>query len=983
MSNKLSPSFLVLILLVSLIPISLTNSPSESSNLSESNSKFAPEAWIQDWGVYVNEDLTLHSNHKTRYTDGSYGYDDVGNFYFAYQDDNVDLSTGSDVFETNGRGIYVHKISPNGDLLWSERITNSRNDCDHWNRNECRLMGLHVTGVDTFYLVWQTYHTVTWMLSDEVEIDTSGHDIIVAHHGPNGWNYAESADTRGWTIDYIKKQMLDDSGNLIILERVDDNGAYQDYILRAYNSTGAMWERTLETYYGEPLRNRYPILIDTFENNTEILITTKNNIKYDSQTISCPQGSQENVCHIWITIDSDGVKSNQTKVKYTSMEFVDLAVGEQGAYVLGTTRDHVRSNNGQSNFSGFISDYGDYTAYVAMLQRDGSWAFNTDIADDTSDDLVEFFDSDDEGFANIFVQPDGDVTFSFQSYDHGYYGSESFEIAGQISIEAYQTYVNIDKDGNYLSNTTFAFYDVDYWDSDYFAKPVIGEEGYLAIWLDGRGGANDVILPNGSSNYGGLAFVSYQTGELLDYEPMVTWDSNWIYPMAISPDGDLMAHNEVKFSGNWYRYFQVWGVDIDSDNIGNGDNCPEDYNPGQEDYDGDSEGDVCDIDDDNDGVPDLLDYCAMGVKDWTSSEFTDHDDDGCRDGDIEDLDDDNDGIVDDKDQCPRGIVDEGEDFDGDGCKNAEDDDDDNDNVDDGSDLCSPGKSNWLSGTLTDHDGDGCHDAEEDDDDDNDGVEDTEDQCPTGLTNWLSNSKTDKDQDGCKDDVEDLDCCNGSGETGVYYVCPYTSEIVSDITECDSEDSDDNQSLIVDDFKIVYICPNTFEFVENIDDCPESIRLESDNESEIINIVIDPESDESDNYTICEDGELIVLKEMSCDDYVSKDEQQNIVTSEGSLDDTVMYISISAILFCIISLLLVYKKASPDKGSKWVAQDIDKMFNQNELVPQAVNWGNDNVPPVSLTGENDGGYEWVEWPKGSDKHWYRAENTKQPWQRYKN
>ena len=36
--------------------------------------------------------------------------------------------------------------------------------------------------------------------------------------------------------------------------------------------------------------------------------------------------------------------------------------------------------------------------------------------------------------------------------------------------------------------------------------------------------------------------------------------------------------------------------------------------------------------------------------------------------------DDNDGIVDDKDLCPRGIVGEGDDLDGDGCKDAEDDD---------------------------------------------------------------------------------------------------------------------------------------------------------------------------------------------------------------------------------------------------------------------------------------------------------------------
>ena len=96
-----------------------------------------------------------------------------------------------------------------------------------------------------------------------------------------------------------------------------------------------------------------------------------------------------------------------------------------------------------------------------------------------------------------------------------------------------------------------------------------------------------------------------------------------------------------------------------------------------------------------------------------------------------------------------------------------------------------------------------------------------------MTNWISNSKTDKDQDGCKDDVEDLVV----QETGVY---------TKDITECESEESNNNENK---DMKIVYIC-RSFEFVENIDDCPESLILESDNESEITQIIIDPESDES-------------------------------------------------------------------------------------------------------------------------------------------
>lgn len=51
-----------------------------------------------------------------------------------------------------------------------------------------------------------------------------------------------------------------------------------------------------------------------------------------------------------------------------------------------------------------------------------------------------------------------------------------------------------------------------------------------------------------------------------------------------------------------------WFADADLDGIADGDdNCPNVANPNQENYDGDGQGDACDADDDNDGVPDAND----------------------------------------------------------------------------------------------------------------------------------------------------------------------------------------------------------------------------------------------------------------------------------------------------------------------------------------------------------------------------------------
>ena len=82
------------------------------------------------------------------------------------------------------------------------------------------------------------------------------------------------------------------------------------------------------------------------------------------------------------------------------------------------------------------------------------------------------------------------------------------------------------------------------------------------------------------------------------------------------------------------------GSDRDGDSIANtSDNCPVNANADQQDSDSDGAGNVCDTDDDNDGVTDGLDAFPLDA-----SETGDHDQDGV--GDNADIDDDNDGIPD-------------------------------------------------------------------------------------------------------------------------------------------------------------------------------------------------------------------------------------------------------------------------------------------------------------------------------------------------
>jgi hypothetical protein len=103
------------------------------------------------------------------------------------------------------------------------------------------------------------------------------------------------------------------------------------------------------------------------------------------------------------------------------------------------------------------------------------------------------------------------------------------------------------------------------------------------------------------------------------------------------------------------------------------DNCPSISNANQLNTDGDSQGDACDSDDDNDGIADGSDNCPLNVNvDQLNT-------DGDSQGNVCDVDDDNDGIPDASDNFPLDPT-EADDVDSDGIGNNADPDDDNDGL---------------------------------------------------------------------------------------------------------------------------------------------------------------------------------------------------------------------------------------------------------------------------------------------------------------
>lgn len=371
--------------------------------------------------------------------------------------------------------------------------------------------------------------------------------------------------------------------------------------------------------------------------------------------------------------------------------------------------------------------------------------------------------------------------------------------------------------------------------------------------------------------------------------------------------------------------------------------CFDPESSSNDDYDGDAKPNDCDLDIDDDAVPNWIDYCLSDASADVNAI-------GC-----------------DIDLSLTGD----QDFDG---------------IVNRYDICFDGVQNWtrdsyLQDFSYDNDNDGCHDILEDDDDDNDNVIDSIDDCPL-----RENGRIDIDMDGlCEGD--DLD------DDGDNY---------SDVDEnrCGSDST--NSSDMPDDYDLDMVCDDLDDDIDGDGFANEDDVFPFD-EKEWNDLDSDGFGNNSDDCVgtygtstvdrlgcLDQDGDGVsdlndldpYDAEIGLDEYdgprldIDEENETNLSTDQTDMasesDGVVVYSVIGVFIVAGIIIFVRSRRSSLDEDEEEYGE-ADEFYRNVTTTPvtSSDEPSSQNIPDFSLSGsQHESGYEVLEYPEGSEQWWWK-------------
>jgi len=574
----------------------------------------------------------------------------------------------------------------------------------------------------------------------------TGYDYATAKYDANGnqlWVARYNGPANG--EDEAASVAFDAVGNVYVTGYSQGVGTGRDYATVKYDANGnQLWVAR----YNGPMNND--------DKAASVAVDTLGNAYVTGGAV---------VCGGYSCLDCTTIKYSATGYEVWVRGWGDVCF----PYALaldGSDNIYVTGSNDYSDYTGTI-----YRGFALKYNSSGSlqWAYNISrstlqsgrdiVADDVGRVYVTGFAyTSQSGFGTISYDSSGNelwhANYWAESYPWGGVangvtvdGSGNTYITGPLSNQATSSdYVTIkyDLSGNPLWVTRYITSGSD-------QANAIGLDADNNVYVTGsvRGSADDygTIAYDTDGNQLWTAFYNGPPGNANDRA----------YDLAVGQAGTVYVTGSSEGPGTGYDYATIKYVpEPDGDGIpGASDNCPDVYNPFQENTDitvdppGDSHGDACDncpttanenqVNADGDNWGDACDVC-------TNDPNNDADDDGVCVGSgylpPKTGENDNCPMVPNPDQANTDVIvaPPGDEL-GDAC----DPDDDNDGVLDGDDV-------WCPTLPEDYDGyedtDGCPDT----DNDMDGVPDIHDAC----RNVSEDTDAFKDSDGCPDPDNDND-----------------------------------------------------------------------------------------------------------------------------------------------------------------------------------------------------------------------------------